>query len=102
TTGIKAALLKSFGFGQVGGELLVIHPDYLLATLEQSQLEAYNTMLQQRSITSFRYWQDVLVGNHSFVQVKSQPPFTKQQEQRVYLDPLARASLDAKTGEYHF
>ncbi|KAJ2577573.1 fatty acid synthase alpha subunit Lsd1, partial [Coemansia sp. RSA 1807] len=89
TTGIKAALLKSFGFGQVGGELLVIHPDYLLATLEQSQLEAYNTMLEQRSITSFRYWQDVLVGNHSFVQVKSQPPFSKQQEQRVYLDPQA-------------
>ncbi|KAG3109730.1 hypothetical protein PI125_g10660 [Phytophthora idaei] len=33
TDGIKAVLLKSFGFGQVSGELLVVHPDYLLSTL---------------------------------------------------------------------
>jgi len=28
TDSLKAGLLKSFGFGQVGGEVLVIHPDY--------------------------------------------------------------------------
>ncbi|KAJ2823305.1 fatty acid synthase alpha subunit Lsd1, partial [Coemansia erecta] len=102
TTGIKAALLKSFGFGQVGGELLAIHPDYVLATLEPNQLEAYNDKLEQRNAKSFRYQQDVLIGKHAFVQVKSQPPFTAQQEQRVYLDPLARTHFDAQTGQYCF
>ncbi|KAJ2125831.1 fatty acid synthase alpha subunit Lsd1 [Coemansia sp. RSA 720] len=102
TTGIKAALLKSFGFGQVGGELLVLHPDYMLATLEQNQLEAYNTKLKQRSTASHRYWQDVLAGNHPFVQVKSQPPYTPDQEQNVYLNPLARAHFDPKTRKYQF
>ncbi|KAJ1859699.1 fatty acid synthase alpha subunit Lsd1, partial [Coemansia sp. RSA 989] len=47
TTGIKAALIKSFGFGQVGGELLLIHADYILAALTAEQLEAYNHKLQQ-------------------------------------------------------
>ncbi|KAJ2034114.1 fatty acid synthase alpha subunit Lsd1 [Coemansia sp. S3946] len=39
TSGVKAGLIKSFGFGQVGGELLVVHPDYLLATLTHEQLD---------------------------------------------------------------
>ncbi|KAJ2496944.1 fatty acid synthase alpha subunit Lsd1 [Coemansia sp. RSA 1972] len=102
TTGIKAALLKSFGFGQVSGELLIIHPDYLLATLEKEQLEKYNKKLQQRDAKSQRYWQDVLVGNHTFVQAKSHPPYTEQQEQSVYLNPLARAHFDPATKEYKF
>ncbi|KAJ2542107.1 fatty acid synthase alpha subunit Lsd1, partial [Coemansia sp. RSA 1878] len=102
TMGIKAALLKSFGFGQVGGELLIIHPDYLLATLEKDQLEKYNKKLQQRDAKSQRYWQDVLVGNHTFVQAKSHPPYTEKQEQSLYLNPLARAHFDPATKEYKF
>ncbi|KAJ2252057.1 fatty acid synthase alpha subunit Lsd1 [Coemansia sp. RSA 455] len=102
TSGIKAGLIKSFGFGQVGGELLVVHPDYLLATLTQEQLGKYNAKLQQRSAKSERYWQDTLVGNHPFVQVKSHPPFTVEQEKSVYLDPLARAKYDSASGEYKF
>ncbi|KAJ2487623.1 fatty acid synthase alpha subunit Lsd1 [Coemansia sp. RSA 2050] len=102
TTGIKAGLLKSFGFGQVGGELLVVHPDYLLATLTKEQLDEYNIKLLKRSAKSERYWQDTLVGNHPFVQVKSHPPFTAEQEKSVYLNPLARAKYDATSGEYKF
>ncbi|KAJ2208115.1 fatty acid synthase alpha subunit Lsd1 [Coemansia sp. RSA 521] len=102
TTGIKAALLTSFGFGQVGGELLVLHPDFVLATLERSVLEEYNKKLEVRRSKSFRYWQDTLMGKHSFVQVKHSPPFTPDQEQSVYLDPLARAHFDSATNEYWF
>ncbi|KAJ2026023.1 fatty acid synthase alpha subunit Lsd1 [Coemansia sp. S610] len=102
TTGIKAGLLKAFGFGQVGGELLVVHPDYLLAALTKEQLDKYNGKLQKRSSKSERYWQDTLVGNHPFVQVKSHPPFTPEQEKSVYLNPLARAKYDAASGEYRF
>ncbi|KAJ2895927.1 fatty acid synthase alpha subunit Lsd1, partial [Coemansia aciculifera] len=100
TPGIKAGLLKSFGFGQVGGELLILNSDYLFATLTQEQLEKYNDKLQQRNVKAGRYWQDTLLGNHLFVQVKSHPPFTAEQEKSVYLDPLARAKYDSKSGEY--
>ncbi|KAJ2810549.1 fatty acid synthase alpha subunit Lsd1, partial [Coemansia furcata] len=102
TSGIRAGLIKSFGFGQVGGELLVVHPDYLLATLTREQLDEYNVKLQKRNTKSERYWQDTLVGNHPFVQVKSSPPFTMEQEKSVYLNPLARAKYDSKSGEYKF
>ncbi|KAJ1999424.1 fatty acid synthase alpha subunit Lsd1 [Coemansia thaxteri] len=102
TAGIKAALLKSFGFGQVGGEVLVVHADYLFATLTQEQLDQYNVKLQQRDVKAGRYWQDTLVGKHSFVQVKSHPPFTPEQEHAVFLDPLARAKYDSASGEYRF
>ncbi|KAJ2494684.1 fatty acid synthase alpha subunit Lsd1 [Coemansia sp. RSA 2052] len=102
TSGIKAGLIKSFGFGQVGGELLVVHPDYLLATLTQEQLAKYNVELEKRDVKASRYWQDALVGNHSFVQAKSHPPFTVEQEKSVYLNPLARAKYEPKSGEYKF
>ncbi|KAI8318623.1 hypothetical protein GQ54DRAFT_321606, partial [Martensiomyces pterosporus] len=102
TPGIKAGLLKSFGFGQVGGEILVVHPDYLLAVLTHGQLDEYTEKLRQREAKSYRYWQDTLVGNHPFVQVKSAPPYTVDQEQQVYLDPLARAKYDSATKQCKF
>ncbi|KAJ2890222.1 fatty acid synthase alpha subunit Lsd1 [Coemansia aciculifera] len=102
TSGIKAGLLMSFGFDQVGGELLILNSDYLFATLTQEQLEKYNDKLQQRDIKASRYWQDILIGNHLFVQVKRHAPFTAEQEKSVYLDPLARAKYDSKSGEYKF
>ncbi|KAJ2739815.1 fatty acid synthase alpha subunit Lsd1 [Coemansia sp. Cherry 401B] len=102
TSGIKAVLMKAFGFGQVGGELLVLHPDYVLAALEERVLKEYNQKLEQRRAKALRYQQDVLVGNHPFVQVKEHPPYTPEQEQQVYLNPLARAHFNPTTGEYQF
>ncbi|KAJ2776419.1 fatty acid synthase alpha subunit Lsd1, partial [Coemansia javaensis] len=90
TPGIKAGLLKSFGFGQVGGELLVVHPDYLLATLDREQLEAYRARAQARAARSYRHWHDVLTGARTLVQVKDAPPFAADQEEEFYLDPLRR------------
>ncbi|KAJ2851647.1 fatty acid synthase alpha subunit Lsd1 [Coemansia brasiliensis] len=102
TTGIKAALMKSFGFGQVGGEMLVLHPDFALAAMTQQQLDEYNQKVDQRRQQSLRYWQEAMVGKRPFVKVKERPPFTEQQEQAVYLDPLARAHWDPVTKEYKF
>ncbi|KAJ2611506.1 fatty acid synthase alpha subunit Lsd1 [Coemansia sp. RSA 1365] len=99
---VKAVLLKSFGFGQVGAEMLVVHPDYLLATLDEQSLDKYNALLKKRELSAYRYWQDTFTGNHPFVQVKSAPPFTAKQEVDVLLDPLARAKYDPVTSQYHF
>ncbi|KAJ2001606.1 fatty acid synthase alpha subunit Lsd1, partial [Coemansia thaxteri] len=102
TDGIKAGLLKSFGFGQVGGEILALHPDYLLATLSREQLAAYTAKVGARESKSYRYWHDTLSGAHSFVQVKSEAPYTEAQESQVYLNPLARAEYDAPSKKYLF
>ncbi|KAJ2076549.1 fatty acid synthase alpha subunit Lsd1, partial [Coemansia sp. RSA 988] len=102
TSGIKSALLKSFGFGQVGGELLVVHPDYALATVDRNTLDEYNRKLRVRIARSDRYWQDVLIGERPFVQIKTSPPYTAEQQQGVYLNPLARAHYDPASEEYIF
>ncbi|PIA16745.1 fatty acid synthase [Coemansia reversa NRRL 1564] len=102
TDGIKAGLLKSFGFGQVGGEILVLHPDFLHATLSQEQLETYMAKVKGREAQSYRYWHDTLAGVHTFVQIKSEPPYTEAQESQVYLNPLARAEYDSKSKRYVF
>merc|ERR1712226_645227 len=46
--------------------------------------------------------QGVFSGKHGLVQVKDAPPYTKEQEQSVYLDSLARAEFDQKRGTYVF
>ncbi|KAI7820874.1 thiolase-like protein [Kickxella alabastrina] len=99
---VKAALLKSYGFGQVGAELLVVHPHYLLATLSEREIEEYKKKTTRREHRAYRYWQDTFAGNHPFFQLKSSPPFSPDMEKQVYLDPLLRAKYDAKTGSYHF
>ncbi|KAJ1898816.1 fatty acid synthase alpha subunit Lsd1, partial [Coemansia sp. IMI 209127] len=96
TSGIKAGLLKSFGFGQVGAECLVVHPDYLLATLTHEQLEQYRHKVTKREARSYRYWHNVLVGVHPLVQVKDKPPYTADQEEELYLNPLQRLGLGDK------
>ncbi|ORZ36809.1 fatty acid synthase alpha subunit reductase [Catenaria anguillulae PL171] len=102
TDGVKAALLKSFGFGQVGGELLVLHPYFVLATLSETVYEQYAAKRAVRQAKSYRYWHDTLTGACDFVQVKNAAPYTSAQESRVYLDPLARADWDPKAQAYTF
>ncbi|KAI6129042.1 hypothetical protein EDD16DRAFT_1516096, partial [Pisolithus croceorrhizus] len=41
TDGIRAGVMSSFGFGQVGGTAVVVHPRYLFAALEPSAYESY-------------------------------------------------------------
>ncbi|KAJ1905625.1 fatty acid synthase alpha subunit Lsd1, partial [Coemansia sp. IMI 209127] len=100
TDGVRAGLLKSFGFGQVGGEILMLHPDFMLATLDRDQLEEYAAKVKGRESKSYRYWHNALTGVHPFVQIKDAPPYTDAQEAHVYLNPLARAEYDVATKKY--
>jgi phosphopantetheine--protein transferase-like protein len=100
--GVRAVLVKSFGFGQAGGEVLLVHPDYLLASLEPDVLASYSALRSERERSAQRHAQDILSGARKFVGVKAAPPYSKAQEQRVYLDPTARARRDAVTGEFTF
>ncbi|OMJ21424.1 Fatty acid synthase subunit alpha [Smittium culicis] len=102
TDGLKAGLLKSFGFGQVGGEVLVVHPEYLLASLSESKYNDYINKLTKRSLKAYRYYHNSLTGVHPYVVIKTEAPYSKDQESEVYLNPLARAQFNPKDNSYHF
>jgi fatty acid synthase subunit alpha, fungi type len=102
TYGFRAALLKSFGFGQVGGEVLVIHPDYVFSQLSSAQLQKYSEARTRRQHAAFRHWQDALTGKRNFVRVKAEPPYSVREEARVYLNPLARAQYSETHKTWRF
>lgn len=102
TYGYKAGLLKSFGFGQVGGEALLIHPDYVFSQLKEEEFVAYEIKRMARQNSSFRYLQNALTGKGKYVQVKNEPPYTPSEETVVYLNPLARASYNPQTQTWQF
>ncbi|KAJ3195403.1 3-oxoacyl-[acyl-carrier-protein] synthase [Irineochytrium annulatum] len=102
TDGVRAALLKSFGFGQAGGEILVIHPDYLFAALEADEFNAYRLRREPRQVASYRYFHQMLTGAAPFVRVKNAAPYTDAQQSAVYLNPLARAKYDSGTGTWSY
>ncbi|KAF7722190.1 3-oxoacyl-[acyl-carrier-protein] synthase [Apophysomyces ossiformis] len=102
TDGLKAGLLKSFGFGQAGGEMLIIHPDYVLAALEESAYETYKAKNAQRYAKSYRYLHDSLTGVSDFVQVKDAAPYTDELEHKVYLNPRARAEYSKEKRTWVF
>ncbi|KAI9314935.1 fatty acid synthase [Dichotomocladium elegans] len=99
TDGLKAGLLKSFGFGQAGGEILIIHPNYVLGALEEHEYNAYKAKNAQRYAKAYRYLHDSLTGVADFIQVKNAAPYSDDLEYKVYLNPAARAQYnkDKKT-----
>ncbi|KAF5382044.1 hypothetical protein D9615_004428 [Tricholomella constricta] len=102
TDGIRAGVMSSFGFGQVGGIALVLHPRYLFGALEPSYYEQYKARNHVRSRQSYKAMSDMMIKN-SLVKIKEYPPYQiGDMEGKVLLNSLARATLDPKTGEYSF
>ncbi len=102
TYGYKAALFKSFGFGQVGGEILVIHPDYVLAQLSNGELDAYAQLRKKRQDLAYRHWHNSLTQKRPFMMIKDAPPYSLAEEQKVYLNPDARATFDVQSNTWKF
>eukprot|EP01134_Creolimax_fragrantissima_P001062 CFRG1062T1 len=94
TRHVKAAVLKSFGFGQVGGEVLVIHPSYVLGLLSDEDLADYTTRRDEREAKASQYVHDAMSDVKPYVRVKTSPPYSQADEKAVYLNPLARAQYD--------
>ena len=87
---LEAGLLTSFGFGQVGGQVAIIHPRYLYASLESHELDAYAKRRRARELSSYARLSTSMVSNN-LVQIKDAPPYVGDMEQKVLLNPLARA-----------
>ncbi|MCE9626014.1 MAG: hypothetical protein K8R69_11300, partial [Deltaproteobacteria bacterium] len=100
--GMKAGLLQSFGFGQAGAQILLIHPDYLLATMHPEAVEAYAAKRAVREDSAMRRWQDGLTAKRPLLIPKTEAPYTADERSRVYLDPTARARFFPQTGSWRF
>jgi fatty acid synthase subunit alpha len=100
TDGIKAGLMTSFGFGQVGGSALVLHPRYLFASISASHYAAYCGRNRTRALASYKAMSEMMTAN-ALVKIKEHPPFAPEIEGEVLLNPLARTQLD-KAGEFSF
>lgn len=98
---MQAVILKSFGFGQVGTEVLLVHPDYVLCTLDPASLGVYLEKRAQREQKAIRFQYEAMMGfNSGLVQLKDAPPYPEHLETQVYLNPAVRASFDGLTWTY--
>ncbi|EGN98830.1 hypothetical protein SERLA73DRAFT_168429 [Serpula lacrymans var. lacrymans S7.3] len=101
TDGIRAGVMSSFGFGQVGGTALIVHPRYLFAALEPSAFESYRIRNHARAQEAYKVMTEMMTSN-SLVRIKDGPPYSPELEQPVLMNPMARASFDPKTGSYSY
>ena len=91
TSGIKAFMLTSFGFGQKGGLVIGIAPRYLFSAVKEEQYAEYQVRIQRRQCKADRAFIKGLMHNSLF-QAKSSSPWSSANESKVFLDPQARVS----------
>lgn len=79
----------------------MLHPRYLLGALDPAYYAAYKKRNASRGQLSYKAMSEMMIKNN-LVKIKEHPPYTLAQEDQVLLNSVARASKDAKTGEYTF
>lgn len=97
TSGIKAFMLTSFGFGQKGGLVIGLAPKYLFSTLREESYVDYQSRIQRRKRQANRAFIKGLIGNSMF-KAKDSSPWHSAGESNVFLDPQARVSRDGVNG----
>jgi fatty acid synthase subunit alpha len=63
TNGVKAFLLNSFGFGQKGGQMIGVAPQYLFATLPKNFYEQYSVRCMARERVTQQAFAKVLLDD---------------------------------------
>ncbi|KAF9267936.1 fatty acid synthase [Marasmius fiardii PR-910] len=101
TDGIRAGVMTSFGFGQVGGTAMVVHPQYLFASLSAAEYASYTTRRTLRSRQTYKAMSEMMIKNN-LVRVKERPPYPPELEDKVLMNSMARAVPEPKTGSYVF
>jgi len=82
---LKAVVVTSFGFGQAGGELLIVHPDYFLATLPEQDLKTYALKRDARRNDSNKFHEEVVAGRRKYVEVKTSTPYPAEDTKKWLL-----------------
>jgi phosphopantetheine--protein transferase-like protein len=68
---VTAGVINSFGFGQAGGQCLLIHSDYFLASIDDDSFSKYTQRVVERDHRIFKQRQDIFGGRVSFVPIKA-------------------------------
>lgn len=87
---MKAFSVTSFGFGQKGAQVIVVHPRYLYSAIAKEEYEVYRAKQVQRSRLAARELDRGLHGEGLF-KAKDKPPYDGD-EKPVMLDPHWRLS----------
>ena len=69
--------------------------------MEPAIYESYKSRNRERALACYKAMTSMMTTN-SLVRIKDAPPYTKELEEAVLLNSLARAKLDEKTGSYSF
>ena len=97
TSGIKAFMLASFGFGQKGGLVIGLAPRYLFSAVGEEFYVDYQSHVQRRKRQANRAFIKGLMGNSMF-KAKDSSPWHDAGESNVFLDPQARVSRNGVNG----
>lgn len=87
---MNVGLLTSFGFGQVGGIVMILHPNHLFARLSSTEYDEYKEKRALRQAKTYTKMHSALTKN-DLVQVKSAAPYTNEMEDKVLMNSNARA-----------
>lgn len=93
TKGVRAFSVFSFGFGQKGAQAVVVHPKYVLATLEEDIFEGYKTKVIRRQRNAAAAFNKGMLRNKLFV-AKDKAPFEGDGELDAMLNPNKRLEVD--------
>lgn len=93
TEGVKAFSVFSFGFGQKGAQAVVVHPNYVLATLEEDVFEDYKKKVVRRQRNANAAFNKGMLQNRLFV-AKDKAPFEGKEELSAMLNPNKRLEVD--------
>ncbi|OLY81869.1 Fatty acid synthase subunit beta [Smittium mucronatum] len=99
---IHSALIKSLGFGQVGGEVLVVNPDYLFASIPEGVYDEYRSKVKNRMIKSEKILYNTLTDSKKHFNQKKSPPYNPEDRESILLNPDSRAKYDRISNEYKF
>ena len=92
---LKAGLVTSLGFGHVSGLVALVHPQALLATLDEQQRTDYQARAAQRVIAGQRRLASAIAGGRPMYERPADRRFDhndseKRQEAEMLLDPASR------------
>eukprot|EP00456_Euglypha_rotunda_P047633 TRINITY_DN3806_c0_g1_i6.p1 TRINITY_DN3806_c0_g1~~TRINITY_DN3806_c0_g1_i6.p1 ORF type:complete len:690 (+),score=105.39 TRINITY_DN3806_c0_g1_i6:191-2071(+) len=97
---LKAGYLHSFGFGQAGAEVVIVHPDFLFATVDNDTYSSYKKKRGDREISGNLHWLHAMQGQRPMLKIKNVAPFADTAAQQTYLNPSARTHFQETKSQY--
>ena len=88
-TGLRAFSVTSFGFGQKGGQAIVVHPRYAFAAATEETYRNYCGRVNERQRKASQAWAKA-VSAQTVCDIKDAPPWGEADETQTLLNPLAR------------